>query len=234
MIYQHKYFTINTKTRKVFDENGKELRLTGNPYRLLVFLSQNHSANLTQIGEYLDHAKEFTEDHIRQYRHKIETAISRDIIEYKNGIYSILGPVKEVKSASIPKRNTGLLRQQELGSDEKMEKSTFPFYKFPALVAIIALLGALLPIWPYGYFNVLRIVVTAVALYYIYYLYQHQRTATFWFWLMIGIAILFNPIAPVYLYDRELWSLIDIALAGILVTFAFNFRNKVYERAYKK
>ena len=30
MIYKYKHFTLDTKSRKVFDENKRELRLTGN------------------------------------------------------------------------------------------------------------------------------------------------------------------------------------------------------------
>jgi len=50
MIYKHNQFTLNTESKKVFDENGKELRLTGNAYRMLEFLCKNKSANLTEIG----------------------------------------------------------------------------------------------------------------------------------------------------------------------------------------
>jgi len=33
MIYKHEQFILNTEDRRVFDENKKELRLTGNAYR---------------------------------------------------------------------------------------------------------------------------------------------------------------------------------------------------------
>jgi len=32
MVYQHQYFQLDTVSKKVFDENGKELVLTGNAY----------------------------------------------------------------------------------------------------------------------------------------------------------------------------------------------------------
>jgi len=38
MIYKHKFFVLDPESRKVYDENGKELHLTGNAYRMLVFL----------------------------------------------------------------------------------------------------------------------------------------------------------------------------------------------------
>lgn len=37
MIYKHQCFVLETEGKKVFDENKKELRLTGNAYRMLVF-----------------------------------------------------------------------------------------------------------------------------------------------------------------------------------------------------
>jgi len=50
MFYKHQYFNIDIKGKKVFDENNKRLRLTGNAYRLLVFLCKNEHADITEIG----------------------------------------------------------------------------------------------------------------------------------------------------------------------------------------
>jgi hypothetical protein len=55
MIYKHQYFQLDTDVRKVLDENGKELRLTVNPYLMLVFLCKEKNANIDQIGTFLDH-----------------------------------------------------------------------------------------------------------------------------------------------------------------------------------
>ena len=89
MIYKHQDFILNTESKKVVDENGKKLRITGNTYRVLVFLCEKKNATLTEIGTYLDWAKEYTENHIRQYRHKINNTIGSDVIEYENGVYSL-------------------------------------------------------------------------------------------------------------------------------------------------
>jgi len=37
MFYKHKFFVLDPESRKVYGENGKKLRLTGNAYRMLVF-----------------------------------------------------------------------------------------------------------------------------------------------------------------------------------------------------
>jgi formylglycine-generating enzyme required for sulfatase activity len=93
MIFEHRYFKLDTESKRVFDENNKELALTGNAYRLLVFLCDRKNATLTDINEFFDPAgaKEYTENHIRQYRYKINSLVGRNIITYKNNIYSIDG-----------------------------------------------------------------------------------------------------------------------------------------------
>ncbi len=93
----------------------------------------------------------------------------------------------------------------------KIEK--IKFSKKPATLASILLLLALLS-WPYGYYTFLKIVVTIISAYYANYLYENKlaETLKFWFWGLIFIAILFNPILPIYL-DRETWGFIDILAA---------------------
>jgi formylglycine-generating enzyme len=95
MIFNHKYFKLDTASKKAFDENNKELALTGNAYRLLVFLCNKKNATLTDINDFFDPAgaKEYTENHVRQYRHKINSIIGCNVVVYKNNIYSIDGPI---------------------------------------------------------------------------------------------------------------------------------------------
>ena len=81
----------------------------------------------------------------------------------------------------------------------------------PAIIAAIMLFLALAP-WPYGYYQLLRFVVCCVGAYIAYLAYIRQKIwAT---WLFGFIAVLFNPLLPIYL-SRELWQPIDI-ICGIL------------------
>ena len=200
MAYRHRYFQLDDKSKKVFDENEKELHLTGNSYRMLVFLCDKKSANLTEIGDCLDWAKDYDENHLRQYRYKINTIVGRDIVEYKNGIYSLIGGIK--------KCNTDLLQGNsvELETDSKksfMDKiRELKFVKLPAIIASVLLLLTFFD-WPYGYYNFLRIAVTIVAVYYAYYLYKTIEKLNFWFWGLVVISILFNPIFPIYLGSKS-------------------------------
>ncbi|MDP1845336.1 MAG: SUMF1/EgtB/PvdO family nonheme iron enzyme [Candidatus Moranbacteria bacterium] len=97
MVYKHPYFKLDTESKKVFDENSKELALTGNAYRLLVFLCDKNNATLTGINDYFDPAgaKDYTENHVRQYRYKINSLIGHGIVAYKNNVYSINGTVSK-------------------------------------------------------------------------------------------------------------------------------------------
>ena len=67
------------------------------------------------------------------------------------------------------------------------------------IVAVMLFLGTL-PLSG-GYYDLLRIVVSIAAL-------INVLRGSF---LFIPILILFNPIVPVYLYDKGLWTMIDIA-----------------------
>ena len=58
-----------------------------------------------------------------------------------------------------------------------------------------------------------KLVVCGCALYFAYNLYQIKDTT--FVWIFGFIAILYNPIIPVYLYKKELWMVVNIITAGI-------------------
>ena len=219
MIYKHQYFQLDTDSKKVFDENEKELVLTGNAYRMFCFLCEKRNANLTQIGEFLDFAKDYTENHLRQYRYKINTIIGKNIIEYKNGIYSLIGEVKEFDELVANNRNTDLLQSDHIKSRQEDNNSIkkMKFIKLPAVLISIMLLLSFLKL-PYSFYVLLRIAVTGVAVYYAYVLYNFKKQ-DIWFWGLIMTGILFNPIIPVYLKNKSTWGIIDVIVAIFFVIF---------------
>ncbi|MFC1594891.1 DUF6804 family protein [Patescibacteria group bacterium] len=79
-----------------------------------------------------------------------------------------------------------------------------------SIVAVAMLLLAIPSIWPYAYFQVLRWVVMGVAIFNAYLAY-HSNIKT-WLWIMVVIAVLFNPIMPLYL-GKDMWVVIDIITA---------------------
>jgi len=88
-------------------------------------------------------------------------------------------------------------------------------------ISITLLLLALFDGWPYGYFTLLRIVVTGTTAYSAWLAYDHKKG--FWIWSFVAIAIIFNPIIPLHL-GRELWLAIDLIAALFLFLSLFFFK----------
>lgn len=65
--------------------------------------------------------------------------------------------------------------------------------------------------WPYAYYQVLRWVVLVAAVYALWVFFTEKRYG--WALFFVAAAILFNPIAPIYM-ERESWQLYDVA-AGV-------------------
>jgi len=91
------------------------------------------------------------------------------------------------------------------------------------LIAIVFLLGALGD-WSYGYYQILRWIVCASGAYLAYS--YHESNKTTWAWAFGIIAILFNPILPIY-FTREIWQPIDVIVAVIFIIAMFvKFKNE--------
>tara|TARA_B100000945_G_C20048125_1_gene442234 strand:- start:251 stop:544 length:294 start_codon:yes stop_codon:yes gene_type:complete len=59
---------------------------------------------------------------------------------------------------------------------------------------------------PYGYYTLSRFVVCGCSLYFAYNLYK-QKDISF-VWIFGFFAILYNPIIPVHLYEKEIWMVV--------------------------
>lgn len=82
-------------------------------------------------------------------------------------------------------------------------------------IAISVLMSFLAPLdWPYGYYTLLRLVITGSAIYYAYH--AHSLNKNGWMWIFIFSAMLFNPLIPIHL-DKETWTPINIILPIILL-----------------
>jgi hypothetical protein len=82
-----------------------------------------------------------------------------------------------------------------------------------ALICAAALLLALFKL-PIGYYTFLRLLVTAGAVVHV--VHHYRRDGLGIRVVLFGIlALLFNPLWPVYLQDRDLWAPVDI-LGGVL------------------
>lgn len=79
-------------------------------------------------------------------------------------------------------------------------------------IAAITLLIAVIPIWPYFFYQALKLIVFGAAAHSTY-LY-HKEKNTQWMVIMIIVAIVFNPINPLY-FGHFLWSIVDLIVAII-------------------
>lgn len=94
---------------------------------------------------------------------------------------------------------------------------TIEYHKSFSLVAGTMLLLAVPSMWPYGYYQLLKWVVSGVATYNAYSAYHSQKQN--WMFLMIGVAVLFNPIAPFFL-AKQTWVILDFAAAVIMFSYS--------------
>jgi FtsH-binding integral membrane protein len=89
------------------------------------------------------------------------------------------------------------------------------------LLAVAVLFGAL-GTHPYAYYQILRWVVCLASAYTAYLYYQSKNMALLW--LFVAMAILFNPIAPIYM-SRNTWQTFDVIAAVIFIVSLFSLRS---------
>lgn len=85
-------------------------------------------------------------------------------------------------------------------------------------LAAAALLFLALAQLPIGYYTFLRIAITIAAVLMIFDSYKER--VNIWSIAFGIIAIVFNPIIPVYLYQKDKWMPIDIGAAILFATYA--------------
>ncbi len=72
--------------------------------------------------------------------------------------------------------------------------------------------------FPYAYYTLLRIVVTVVSAFAAYNAVENDQQP--WMIIFGAVAILFNPIIPIYL-NKEIWVVIDVIVAGLFGVSVF-------------
>lgn len=92
---------------------------------------------------------------------------------------------------------------------------TLRHHPFVWLLPAGLLILALLP-WPYGYYNLLRLTVCAVAGWIAYTQWTHDNALTGWVVALGAMSFLYNPFLPVHL-TREIWSVLNLLSAGFFV-----------------
>ena len=98
-----------------------------------------------------------------------------------------------------------------------MKNVTNENHKIFWLAPIIVLAIGILPL-PIGYYTLSRLVVCTSAIYFGYNFYKNGNTTNVW--IFGFIAVLYNPIIPVYLYEKFIWIIVNF-----ITIFAF-YKNK--------
>jgi len=88
-------------------------------------------------------------------------------------------------------------------------------------ISVIFLFLAMIEGWPYGFFTLLRLVIFGTTVYLSWLAYKSE--AQTWIWIFGFIALVFNPLIPLYL-GRNLWVVIDLFVAVFLIISFFAFK----------
>ena len=98
-------------------------------------------------------------------------------------------------------------------------------------VPAILLLVAVFP-WPYGFYIFLRLGISIVGAWLAYEQWKHDDAVSGWVVALGAIALLYNPLIPIHL-TREIWSVLNIATAGLFVGHFFFLRRLVIRDSHR-
>ncbi len=89
-----------------------------------------------------------------------------------------------------------------------MEKNIF------WIAPIIVMAIGLAPM-PYGYYTLLKLVVCGCSIYYAYHL--HEKGDKTFVWVFGFFAVLYNPVIPIYLYEKQIWTIVNVITAAVFL-----------------
>lgn len=93
----------------------------------------------------------------------------------------------------------------------------------PILLLLVALLDL-----PYGYYQLLRVIVFCTSVYLA--IHEKERREGFWFWAFVVCALVYNPVFRLS-FGREIWPLINLATAALYAAhFLLYAKNAVRSR----
>jgi hypothetical protein len=90
-------------------------------------------------------------------------------------------------------------------------------FRYLSILVACFLLLAVLEL-PYGYYTLLRIIVCIYSALIAVLAYTQDKR--FWVIPLALIALLFNPLMPIY-FDKEIWIVLDIVVAVFYLIFSF-------------
>lgn len=87
---------------------------------------------------------------------------------------------------------------------------------------IVIMLIGILPM-PIGYYSIVRIIVFVCSLYFCFKIYEKNKniSGNHELWFFSIIALIYNPIFPIYLYAKIMWVIINLITAYLF----FRYKN---------
>ncbi|MGD0905718.1 MAG: DUF6804 family protein [Terracidiphilus sp.] len=92
--------------------------------------------------------------------------------------------------------------------------------RIPFVMSIIALFIAIYSDMPYDFFVLLRVLVFVTCIACVTALWKTDRKGTTWLWIMVVIAMVYNPLLPIHL-KRETWELINFLTIAVFCLLCF-------------
>lgn len=100
----------------------------------------------------------------------------------------------------------------------KRENETPKFFLLPLFIAVILFIS--IAELPYAFYTFMRIVVPLLSVIYLFFAYMQEEKFSLMLIPNIIIAILWNPVLPVY-HDKDTWVIIDIVFGLCQLGMAF-------------
>lgn len=85
-------------------------------------------------------------------------------------------------------------------------------------IPVALLVIAVLPL-PYGYYTLLRVIITFACAWLVFIEWDSAKSMTGWAWIFACMAALFNPIFEVHL-TRGIWFFLDLGAAAVFVAYS--------------
>ena len=103
----------------------------------------------------------------------------------------------------------------------------FKMKSIPRIVWVVPALLSLVAIWrlPYGYYTFTRIVTCAAAVLIAAAGAQERPVVQTWSFLLLAVAVLFNPFVPIH-FNRATWFYFDLAAAATFLLHLVFVRKK--------
>ncbi|MDO8657595.1 MAG: hypothetical protein Q7K55_02545 [Candidatus Levybacteria bacterium] len=95
--------------------------------------------------------------------------------------------------------------------------------KTQCIIAGILLLLAIPPAWPYSFYILLRIIIFVTSILVAWGFYKSNLSA--WVWIFGAIAVMFNPIFPIYM-NKASWVPIDFISAILFFIAGYSSKGK--------